>query len=87
MGKTYVDELRSKTVSAEQAVKVVKSGDWIGYSHFAMAPKVLDKALAERKDELTDVKIRCVCPLFEPEVALVDPKYEHFIYHADFLSA
>jgi acyl-CoA hydrolase len=87
MGKTYVDELRSKTVSAEQAVKAVKSGDWVGYSHFAMVPKVLDKALAERKDELTDVKIRCVCPLFEPEVALVDPKYEHFIYHSGFLSS
>ncbi|MGI6412640.1 MAG: acetyl-CoA hydrolase/transferase family protein [Syntrophomonadaceae bacterium] len=87
MGKTYTDELKSKTVSAQEAVKVVKSGDWVAYSHFAMGPQALDKALAERKDELFNVNIRGVCPLFEPEVALVEPKYEHFIYNSGFLSA
>jgi len=86
LGSNYSREYKSKLVSAEEAVKVVKSGDWVGYSHFAMFPRSLDKALAQRKDELTDVKVRGVCSLCEAEIAKVDPKYKHFIYHSGFLS-
>lgn len=86
MGVNYYREYKNKMVSADEAVKVVKSGDWVGYSQFAMFPRSLDKALAQRKDELTDVKIRSVCSLYEAEVAKVEPKYKHFIYHSGFLS-
>ena len=86
MTRNYVSEYKQKLVSAEEAVKVVDSGDWVAYGQFAMAPRRLDEALAKRKDELLDVKIRAVCPLQPVEVAKVDPKYEHFIYHSGFLS-
>lgn len=86
MAKDYLSEYKQKLVSAEEAVRVVHSGDWVAYGHFAMAPMMLDKALAERKDELLDVKVNAVCPLYMVEVAKVDPKYEHFIYHSFFLS-
>ena len=86
MGRTYYAELKSKTVSAEEAVKVVKPGDWVAYSHFAMMPKKLDRALANRKDELREVKVRSVCWLDQPQVALTEPKFEHFIYNSGFFS-
>ena len=86
MARNFASEYKRKLVSAEEAVKVVDTGDWVGYSHFAMAPRRLDEALAKRKDELRDVKIRAVCPLQTIAVATVDPKYEHFIYHSGFLS-
>lgn len=86
MGKSYYREYKNKLASADKAVKVVKSGDWVAYGHFAMAPRVLDKALAQRKDELVDVKIRGVCTPHEAEVAKVNPKYKHFTYHSGFLS-
>jgi acyl-CoA hydrolase len=86
MGSNHVSEYRQKLVSAEEAVKVVRSGDWVGYGHFAMAPRLLDAALAKRKDELRDVKVAAVCPLQIVEVAKVNPKYEHFIYHSSFYS-
>ncbi|MFZ0943414.1 MAG: acetyl-CoA hydrolase/transferase C-terminal domain-containing protein [Syntrophobacteraceae bacterium] len=86
MASNYVSEYRQKLVSAEEAATVVRSGDWVAYGHFAMAPRLLDEALAKRKDDLRDVKVRCVCPLQTIEVAKVDPKYEHFIYHSSFLS-
>ncbi len=86
MTRNYVSEYKQKLVSAEEAVRVVDSGDWVAYSQFAMAPRRLDEALAKRKDELLDVKISAVCPLQLVEVAKVDPKYEHFIYHSGFLS-
>lgn len=82
----YCREYENKLVSAEDAVKHVKSGDWVAYGHFAMFPRTLDNALARRKDELTDVNVRCSCAQYEAEVAKVNPKYEHFIYNSSFLS-
>jgi acyl-CoA hydrolase len=86
MANRYLEQYNQKLASAEESVRVVQSGNWVAYGHFAMTPRTLDKALAQRKDELLDVKIRGVCPLFEVEVAKVDPKYKHFIYHSGFLS-
>ena len=52
------DEYRSKLRTADEAVKVVKSGDWVDYITGNGFPRGLDAALARRKDELTDVKVR-----------------------------
>ncbi len=60
--KMYQEKLRT----AEEAVKLVKSGDWIDWGMFNGKPVALDKALAARK-------MNCVistswqqypCPLF-----------------------
>lgn len=76
-------EYKKRLVSAEQAVKVVKSGDWVEYGQFATQPMLLDKALAARKDELRDVKIRTTTRVTAmPEVVTVDPSAEHFRYHS-----
>mgnify|MGYP000162825572 CR=1 FL=1 len=54
-----VQELyQQKLTTAEEAVKIVKSGDWVDYGWCCNQPVALDKALAARKDELFDVKIR-----------------------------
>lgn len=47
-----------KLVSADEAVKLVKSGDWIDYNHGMSTPYTLDQALARRAEELEDVNIR-----------------------------
>ncbi len=49
--KTYLEEYKSKLVSADEAVKVVKSGDWVDYGDFVTSTIECDKALAKRKDE------------------------------------
>ncbi|KJS12841.1 MAG: 4-hydroxybutyrate CoA-transferase [Peptococcaceae bacterium BRH_c8a] len=82
----YQEEYRSKLVTADEAVKAVKSGDWVAYSHFVTTPRVLDEALARRKDELSDVKLRGVCSLYPVHVALADPEQKHFIYNSGFFS-
>lgn len=56
---TWVDEYKKKLVSADEAAKVVKSGDWVEYAFGLACSDAFDKALAKRKDELNDVKIRC----------------------------
>ncbi|MEE1250967.1 MAG: butyryl-CoA:acetate CoA-transferase [Lachnospiraceae bacterium] len=54
----YSQEYKQKLVSADEAVKVIKSGDWVDYGWCNGTPDVLDKALAKRTDELKDVKLR-----------------------------
>ncbi len=54
----FSQEYQSKLVTADEAVKVVQSGDWVDYGWCTGTPYVLDRALAKRTDELRDVKVR-----------------------------
>ena len=82
----FANEYRSKLRTPEEAVKVVKSGDWVFMSHFAMFPQTLDEALSKRVGELTDVKIRCVCATVPPKVCTADPEKKSFTYMSGYLS-
>lgn len=75
----FQSEYKAKLRTPEEAVKVVKSGDWVDYMYFNGYPKALDRALAKRKEELYDVHIRSgiSLPPF-PEVPVSDPSMEHF---------
>ena len=46
------DEYRAKLRNAEEAVRLVRSGDWVDYSSNNGFPRSLDAALARRRDEL-----------------------------------
>lgn len=81
MAKTYWDEYKSKLVTADEAAKLVKSGDWVDYGDFVTNTVELDAALARRRDQLKAVKIRTCTLTFFPQVVTVDPEQEHFICH------
>ena len=55
---SYAEEYSKKLVSADEAVKVVKSGDWVDFGWCVTTPEALDDALAKRGDELFDVNFR-----------------------------
>lgn len=55
---SFLEEYKQKLVSADEAVKIVKSGDWVDYGWCTGTPDALDKALARRNDELKDVNVR-----------------------------
>lgn len=83
----YLSEYKSKLRTPDEAVKIVKSGDWVDYCTALGMPVLLDAALAKRRGELTDVKIRGNL-LFGPiECVEQDPAQEHFIYHSWHCSA
>ena len=73
-----------KFISADEAVKYVKSGDHIHLSSVASAPKVLIDALCRRGDagELRDVKIHHLHT--EGEAPYADAKYEGIFFHQAF---
>lgn len=77
----FIEEYKRKLRTAEEAVSCVKSGDWIDYTSSLGKPVLLDRALAMRKDELYDVKIRGNLLQGPLEVVEADPSQEHFIYH------
>ena len=83
----YYDEYRRKLKTPEQAVRYVKSGDWVDYGTNVCFPTLLDRALASRRDELTDVKVRGNLAFGPVEIAECDPLREHFIYNSWHCSA
>lgn len=50
----YQEMYRQKLTTADEAVKIIKSGDWVDYGFCAIHPRVLDEALARRAPELED---------------------------------
>ena len=78
----YQKMYQDKLVSADEAVKVVKSGDWVEYGWCVTAPQDLDEALAKRASELTDVKIRSGITSYMPKIMLPDDAGEHFMWNS-----
>ena len=77
-------EYRSKFVTPEvAAAKAVQSGDWVDYGFGGGFPELMDKALAARKGELKDVKIRGGL-VIRPRIEVVecDPEQESFSYYS-----
>ncbi|MDD2432358.1 MAG: acetyl-CoA hydrolase/transferase C-terminal domain-containing protein [Clostridia bacterium] len=83
----YYSEYKQKLRTAEDAVKVVQSGDWVDYSFGLGIPIDLDKALAKRKEELSDVKVRGSFSMRPLAIIEVDPSRESFYYSSWHLSS
>ena len=79
---SFQDEYKQKLVTADEAVKVVKSGDWVDYGWCNGTPDALDKALAKRTDELKDVKLRGGILLKPLAVFEREDAGEHFCWNS-----
>ena len=75
---SYAQQYKKKLVSADQAVKVVNSGDVVDYGFFNGKPIVLDAALAARAEELRDVGVFTAVTV--PPVPEVTNHPESFTY-------
>lgn len=74
-------EYTKKFVAPEEAVKVVKSGDWVDYSQCCSFPEALDTALAQRKDELRNVNVRHALSVKKVQIVEHDPEQKAFTYN------
>ena len=79
---SYIKEYAQKLVTAEEAVKVVKSKDWVDYGWTTGTPVALDAALAARADELENVKIHGGILMWVPEIFKVDNVADHFTWNS-----
>lgn len=85
--KEYIEEYNKKLVTAEEAVKVVKSSDWVDYGWNNCTPEALDRALAKRLIELEDVKFRGSLLLKVPEIFKITDPEKHFIWNSWHMSS
>ena len=79
---SFEAEYKQKLVTADEAVKVVKSGDWVDYGWCNGTPDILDRALAKRTDELTDIKLRGGILLKPLAVFEREDAKEHFCWNS-----
>ena len=74
---------KSKFVTPEVAARAVQSGDWVDYGFGGGFPELMDKAIAARKEELKDVKVRGGL-VIRPRIEVVecDPEQSAFRYYS-----
>ncbi len=73
---------QARRITAAEAAGLVKSGDWVDYGAVLAQPDAFDRALAARKSELRDVKIRACLSMRPRAVLEVDPQREHFHWYS-----
>ncbi len=78
----YSKQYRDKLTTAEKAVEIIRSGDWVDYGFSPNIPVALDEALARRKEELRNVNIRGILTLRPLHILETDPEGEHFRYNS-----
>lgn len=74
-------EYKGKCCTADQAVQVVKDGDWVDYGMSCAYPTALDKALARRQGDLKDIKVRNAISCHPVAILEADPENETFTYN------
>ena len=79
---SYLEEYQQKLTTAEEAVKVVQSDDWLDYGWSICSANALDKALARRMEDLTDVKIRGGILTRRPAIFDVPNAANHFSWNS-----
>lgn len=75
-------EYQSKLTTAEEAVKYIKSGDWVDYGWCTGTCYELDKALAKRMPELQDVKVLGGVLARRPAIFDVPNASAHFCWNS-----
>lgn len=71
-----------KLTTAEEAVKVVQSGDWVDYGWCTGTPVALDQAMAKRLPELKDVNFRGGILMWQPEIFKIENPAEHMTWNS-----
>lgn len=70
----------ARTISGDEAAGLVRSGMWLDYATALCQPDVFDCALAARRDELENVKIRSCLTMRPRAVVEADPTGRHFCW-------
>lgn len=78
----YKELYTKKLVTADEAAKVIKSGDWVDYGWAATTPVTVDKAIAKRMNELTDVNFRGGILMWVPEIFKIDNPANHLTWNS-----
>ena len=73
------DARTAREVSSAEAAGLVRSGMWLDWGFGLVQPDKFDQALAARRDELSNVKIRSCLSMRPRAVLECDPTGDHFL--------
>ncbi|WP_276876492.1 acetyl-CoA hydrolase/transferase C-terminal domain-containing protein [Anaerococcus hydrogenalis] len=73
---------KQKLISAKEAAKLVKSGDYVDYSWGVLAPHDFDEAFSKEITSLNDIVVRGGVELEKYKIFDADEKNEHFVYNS-----
>ncbi len=79
---SYQEEYQQKLTTADKAVEAVQSGMWVDYGWCACTANALDRALAKRLPELTDVNIRGGILTRRPAIFDIPHAASHFTWNS-----
>jgi len=83
---SFTNEYQQKLVLADEAVKIIKSGDWLDYGWGTTTPVALDESLAKSMNELSDIKVRGGILLWVPEIFKIEDPAKHFVWNSAHMS-
>ena len=78
----YKKMYQEKKRTAQEAVKIVKSGDWIDYGWCVTTPISLDRELAKKMPELENINFSGGILMWEPEIFKIENPKEHFTWNS-----
>lgn len=73
---------KEKLTTADEASKVIKSGDWIDYGWTVTAPVAFDVALAKRLSSLANVNFRGGILMWVPEIFKIEEPQKHMTWNS-----
>lgn len=79
---SFASEYQKKLITAEKAASLVKSGDWVDYGWCVCHSYAVDKAIAARAQELTDVKVWGGVTMWMPAIMQVESPKDHFTWNS-----
>lgn len=77
----------ARLISAAEAAGLVRPGMWLDYGVSLCQPDAFDRALAARKSDLENVKIRSCLSMKPRAVVEADPEGRHFVWFSWHFSA
>ena len=78
----YQQMYQNKLTTAASAANVIQSGDWVDYGWTTATPVAVDKAIAKRLPELTDVNFRGGILMWVPEIFKIENPAEHMTWNS-----
>ncbi len=81
---SFIKEYAQKLKTADEAVEVIQSGDWVDYGWTTGSPNATDIALAKRiEDEnLVDLKFRGGILMWEPAIFKIEDPGAHLVWNS-----
>ena len=79
---SYQEVYKQKLTTADEAVKAVKSGDWVDYGWAVNTPVAVDAEIAKRLPELEGVNFRGGILMWVPAIFQIDDPAAHMTWNS-----